>query len=196
MRSAVSRRVGAIPARLSLARRALGAWGARQVVVAFAGALGVGLVIGLATVLIPNSVFGREIPPVWWDYPVWILTSVLCGVLIATYVDPDPQSAVAADGTDRSVAADDETMTRRDRRTNRMGAAGGVLAWFAVGCPVCNKIALVALGYSGALTWFAPMQPFLAAIAVVLTVVAILLRLEGQVVCAVPVPRDREPVGV
>ena len=48
---------------------------------------------------------------------------------------------------------------------------GGVMAWFAVGCPVCNKIALVAFGYSGAITYFAPIQPFLALGAMVLTAV-------------------------
>ena len=42
------------------------------------------------------------------------------------------------------------------------------LAWFAVGCPVCNKLALLALGYSGAITWFTPVQPFLALGALIL----------------------------
>lgn len=60
------------------------------------------------------------------------------------------------------------------------------LAWFAVGCPVCNKIALLALGYSGAITWFAPVQPLLAVAAMVLTAVALVWRLRGQVVCPLP----------
>lgn len=62
---------------------------------------------------------------------------------------------------------------------------GAVLAWFAVGCPVCNKLALVALGYSGALTWFAPLQPLLAVTAVVLTGLALVWRLKGSVSCRV-----------
>lgn len=62
---------------------------------------------------------------------------------------------------------------------------GTVLAWFAVGCPVCNKIALLALGYSGAITWFAPMQPVLAALAVALCAIALVQRLKGMVVCEV-----------
>lgn len=61
-----------------------------------------------------------------------------------------------------------------------------MLAWFAVGCPVCNNLALLALGYSGALTWFAPAQPFLAALALVLSVIAVLSRLRGQVACPLP----------
>lgn len=70
-----------------------------------------------------------------------------------------------------------------------MGLVGGVLAWFAVGCPVCNKIALIALGYSGAITWFAPVQPFLAGAAVILCAVALVIRLKGQVLCTLPQPR-------
>ncbi|MEG3616720.1 hypothetical protein [Isoptericola haloaureus] len=150
-----------------LAVLGLRAWTPRQRVVAVVAALAVGLLIGWATVLIPNPVFSREIPPVWWNYPVWILTSVLSGMLVATYV--------------RSAApSDDET------RTSRLGMAGGVLAWFAVGCPVCNKLALLALGYSGAITWFAPVQPFLGLAALALTAVALVWRLRGQVACPTP----------
>ena len=64
--------------------------------------------------------------------------------------------------------------------------AGGILTWFAVGCPVCNKLALLALGYSGAITWFAPVQPYLAAIALLTTAAALVVRLRGQVLCLVP----------
>lgn len=134
------------------------------------GAIVVTALIGFATVLIPNDVFSRDIAPVWWDYPVWILTGLLCGALIATYVN-DP----GEDSADRS-----------QRRTGRMGMFGAVLGWFAVGCPVCNKIALLALGYTGALTWFAPFQPVLAVAALVLTGIALIWRLSGQVACPMP----------
>src|SRR5699024_12082967 len=71
-------------------------------------------------------------------------------------------------------------------RGGSMGTIGVVLGWFAVGCPVCNKIALLALGYTGALTWFAPLQPVLAVAALVLTSIALVWRLSGQVACPVP----------
>src|SRR5699024_11754339 len=60
----------------------------RSVGVAVGAALLVALVIGLATVLIPNPIFARDIPPTWWSYPVWLLTSALTGMLVATYVAP------------------------------------------------------------------------------------------------------------
>lgn len=154
------------PQTVRLAARGLRGWTTRQVWVAAGTAAGFGLFLGLATVLIPNTFFGRDIPPVWWNYPVWVLTSVLVGMLAATYVRGSGQE--------------------RDRRTSRLGVLGGVLAWFAVGCPVCNKLALLALGYSGAITWFAPVQPFLALGGLALTGVALVWRLRGQVACPVP----------
>lgn len=178
-----------------LAAQALRAWTARQVLVAIAAGAAVAVVIGVATVLIPNPVFGREIPPVWWNYPVWLVTSALSGMLVATYIRPhrsaasDAKATTAADGGSTDEGAGGEVEARR---SSRMGMAGGILAWFAVGCPVCNKLALLALGYSGAITWFTPVQPFLALGALILTGVALVWRLRGQVAC----PIRPEPVAV
>lgn len=166
----------AVREKLTLAGRSLRMWTPRQYLVALLAALGFGLLVGVSTVLIPNTVFMRDIDTVWWNYPVWILTSIGAGMLIATYVQrgAPAASAPAASGVDRI-----------ERRTTRMGIAGSVLTWFAVGCPVCNKIALLALGYSGAITWFAPLQPVLAIAAMILTGVALVWRLGGQLACPV-----------
>ncbi|GAA4743143.1 hypothetical protein [Gordonia alkaliphila] len=141
----------------------------RQAVVAFLVAAVMLVLVGLATVLIPNSLFSREIPPTAWNYPVWILTAVLAGLLAATYV------------TDKDAPAVEQT-----DREGRWGILGAGLTWFAVGCPVCNKIALLALGYSGALAWFAPLQPVLAVAALLLLWFALARRLEGAQMCALP----------
>ena len=160
--------------------QALRGWTSRQALVAIVTGLAVALVIGFATVLIPNPVFGREIPPVWWNYPVWLVTSALSGMLVATYV---------RQGEDGAAGSGDDGDEVEARRSSRLGMAGGILAWFAVGCPVCNKLALLALGYSGAISWFAPVQPFLALGALILTGVALVWRLRGQVACPVrPTP--------
>jgi hypothetical protein len=50
---------------------------------------------------------------------------------------------------------------------------------------VCNKIALVALGYSGAMNYFAPVQPFLAFAGVAILAYALIMRLNGEVKCQV-----------
>lgn len=153
-------------------------WTPRQIKAALVASAVVAVTIGIATVLIPNPLFARDIEPVWWNYPIWLLTSVLSGMLVATYVRP-----FAADTQARTQPPEEQT-----RRSSRMGLVGGVLAWFAVGCPVCNKLALVALGYSGAITWFAPVQPFLAGAAVLFCAAALVVRLKGQVLCTVPKP--------
>lgn len=199
MSSRLARPLRAGAESLRLAGRALGLWNARQVLVAAAAAIGVALLIGVATVLIPNPIFGREIPPVWWNYPVWLVTSTLSGMLLATYVRPrgaapaagadgDPGPATGppteADG-DPAPGTDPDADGGQEGRGSRLGVAGGVLAWFAVGCPVCNKLALLALGYAGAITWFAPLQPLLAVAALVLTGVALVWRLRGQIACPV-----------
>lgn len=150
---------------------ALRSWTVRQRLAAGGLSVAFALLIGIPTVLIPNPVFGRQVPVQSWSYPVWIASSVLAGMLAATYV--------------RRTRGTDTTATEgTSDAPGRFGMVGGVLAWFAVGCPVCNKIALLALGYSGAITWFAPVQPFLAAAALMMTAGALLMRLRGQVLCS------------
>lgn len=164
---------------------ALRQWTVRQWAAAGAGTVVVGMAIGLSTVLIPNGWFGREIESVAWNYPVWIMVSVLSGMLFATYVRPRAISQ-DPDGTEPQASPGDRL---EDRRESGLGMVGAVLGWFAVGCPVCNKIALIALGYTGALRWFAPFQPFLAVGAIAMSVTALALRLRGQIWCSIPTVR-------
>ena len=55
--------------------------------------------------------------------------------------------------------------------------AGGLLTFFAVGCPVCNRFVVSLIGTSGALNWFRPIQPVLGAAALGLLWVALRRRL-------------------
>ena len=160
-----------IGTQLRLALQAVRQWTGRKWLWALAFSALFLALMGASTVLIPNQFFTREIAAVWWNYPVWFVTSVAAGMLAATYV--------RAPVGERS---------REATRSARFGMAGGFLAWFAVGCPVCNKIALLALGYTGALTWFAPFQPVLAVLALVFTVGALVVRLRGEVSCLVSRP--------
>ncbi len=130
------------------------------------------LAIGLPTDVIPNPVFGRQGTPVEpWAVPVLVITAVLSGLLFATYM-----RAGDADETDANESLD---------RPSRFGSLGGLLSFFAVGCPICNKVVVVALGTSGALTWFAPVQPYLGVLALGLLAWALRVRLRGEVACPV-----------
>lgn len=148
--------------------RTLSSWSRRRWLSATAGAVATVLVVAIPTDLIPNPVFGREVGVTWWSWPVLVVTAALSGLLFATYVR-EP-------GTDAAAPA----------AVDRRGMAGGLLTYFAVGCPVCNKLVLLALGYSGALQWFAPVQPYLAVGAVVLLGWALRVRLAGALACPVP----------
>src|SRR5699024_10483283 len=114
-----------------------------------------------------------------------LVTSALSGMLVATYVKGQGVAGPAGEEGRAAAPSAAPDAGVEERRHSRMGMAGGILAWFAVGCPVCNKLALLALGYSGAITWFTPIQPFLAFGALILTGVALAWRLRGQVACPV-----------
>lgn len=143
------------------------AWPARRWWVAAAAAAGFTLLVAIPTDLIDTPVFGRAIPPTWWAWPSLLVSSILGGLLMATYV--------------QARAQPDRVASRRG------GWVGGALTYFAVGCPVCNKLVLLALGSAGAVTWFEPFQPVLQLVAVFLLAWALRSRLLGELSC----PADR-----
>lgn len=68
--------------------------------------------------------------------------------------------------------------------------SGGLLSFLAVGCPVCNKLVVLLLGLGGALQYFRPIQPVLAAAGLGLLVATLALRLRASASCEVPAARD------
>jgi hypothetical protein len=148
-------------------------WPPRRWQAAIVGGLIIAVLVAIPTAVIPNPVFGREIGVTWWSYPVVIVTGILGGLLVATYVRLPSEGAAAPPEAELDGAS-------------KLGVAGTLVTFFAVGCPVCNKLVLVALGASGAVTWFAPIQPLLAVASIVLMVVALRLRLRNETSCRVP----------
>ena len=139
-------------------------WSPKRWIVAVVTAVVTGVLISLPTAIIENPVFGRDVAVTSWSIPVVILTAVISGLIVATYIR-----------NDQSV---------EEESSIKIGGAGAFLSFLAVGCPVCNKIALVALGYSGALQYFAPVQPYLALIGVGLLMYALRKRLTGELMCS------------
>jgi hypothetical protein len=138
-------------------------WRQRQWLTAVVGAVVVAFAVGLPTDVIPNPLFGRPVDVTWWSYPSLAITSLLGGLLLATYV------------------AQPQPVTHELR-----GIAGGLLGFFAIGCPVCNKLVVIALGTYGALDWFAPTQPILAVLSMVLLALALRQGLHNADSCEVP----------
>lgn len=143
----------------------LRAWSIRRWITAAVSAIATGLVISIPTAVLENSFFGRDIAVTAWSIPVIVITSILSGLLFASYVNND------------SANVEDTSL--------KIGTAGAFFSFLAVGCPVCNKIALIALGYSGAIKYFAPVQPFLAFAGVAILAYALIMRLNGEVRCQV-----------
>lgn len=145
---------------------ALLAWPARRWIVAILVGGATYLILGLPTVVVNNNVFGRDIAVTSWAMPVLIGTSVLSGLLFATYV-----RVGEIQSTEREV---------------KLGSLGGFFSFLAIGCPVCNKLALIALGYSGAIKYFAPVQPYLAVLGLGLLAYALRQRLTNETSCRIP----------
>jgi hypothetical protein len=143
-------------------------WGLRRYAVAAAAACLWLVLSGVPTDLIDTPLFVRMTPAEWWNYPLWVAGAVLVGLLAATYVaDPGRESPGTSHGGKIF--------------------GGGLLSVFAVGCPVCNKLVVLALGASGALAYFAPLQPVLGLFTLGLLLYALRARLAGERSCPVDV---------
>lgn len=152
----VSMMSGRMPVRSARLRMGASAAGAlemrwRRFVTGFLiGFVGMAAVGGLPTDLVPNPWFTRMTPPQWFAYPVWLTGATLAGLLVASYLGVGARTCPGGVGRERYA-----------------GVFGSVGAWLAIGCPVCNKLVVAVLGVGGALTWFAPVQPWLAAMSLV-----------------------------
>lgn len=118
--------------------------------VALAGSVLTLLVLGIPTAVVPNPWFIRMTPTESFNVAVWLASALLAGPLIATYVV-------------RSTGLDVDAGEGRTRTS-----LAGIGAYLAIGCPICNKIVVAALGVSGALNVFAPLQPIIGAASVLL----------------------------
>ena len=125
------------------------------------------LAIALPSDLIDNRFFGRPVAPRTIDYIILATTAAFIGLILA--IRPTAATGVT------------EIAEAQDRRTYFSGA----LTFLAVGCPVCNQAVIALVGASGALAWWAPIQPVvgLAAIAVLIYTLSERLRTYKLAAC-------------
>ena len=129
-------------------------------------ALVAAVVIAVPSDLIDTPVFGRPEPVRGIDYVILAVTAGLIGLIFAIRV---PQ---------------DEASEKQDTRT----VWGGFVSFLAVGCPVCNQLVVGLVGTSGALSWWAPVQPLVGLAAVALLAWTLRYRLRTYELVACPVP--------
>ncbi len=108
--------------------------------------------IGVPTAIVDNPVFVRMTPVRPQDYVIWVLSSVLGGLIIGSFG------------------------ATRHRREGGKSLGGGILSYLAVGCPICNKLVVLLLGTSGALAWFAPLQLYIGIASIALLAWCLYLR--------------------
>jgi len=123
------------------------------------------LLIGIPSDLIDTPVFGRPVPTRPIDYVILAITAALIGLIFAIRVPGEP------------APADD---------TKPMW--GGFVSFLAVGCPVCNQAVVALVGTSGALSWWAPVQPIVGLAAIGLLLYALKKRLDTYRFVACPLP--------
>lgn len=140
-------------------------WPLKRWVVAIFAALLAFLLIGIPTAVLPTPFFGRAVAVTSWSMPVLFATSILTGLLIATYIKTD--------------------QVTEEERSLKVGGLGGFFSFIAVGCPVCNKIALLALGSTGAVRYFAPVQPYIATAGIALLFYAVRKRILTESHCSI-----------
>ena len=124
---------------------------------ALAAALAYAVLVAIPTGIIPNPLFARMLPAGPWNYGTWLLSAPLFGLIFAASLSPGFAPCPV----------------------RRPTTAGGLLAALAVGCPVCNKVVVLLLGVSGALTYYQPIQPLLGALSLLLLGSALWLRVRA-----------------
>ena len=141
--------------------------------VLFAGIAAV--LIAIPSDLIDTPIFGRPVAVRWIDYVILAVTSALIGLIFA--IRPEPADEAVSE--DLAVTVD-----RQGTRT----IWGGFVSFLAVGCPVCNQAVVALVGVSGALSWWAPVQPIIGLLAVGLLLYTLRKRLNTYKLAACPVP--------
>lgn len=130
------------------------------------------VLIAIPSDLIDTPIFGRPVEVRWIDYVVLAITSALIGLIFA--IRPE-----AAESSELAAAAE-----RQGTRT----IWGGFVSFLAVGCPVCNQAVVALVGVGGALSWWAPVQPFVGLLAVALLLYTLRKRLNTHKLTACPIP--------
>ncbi len=128
------------------------------------------LFIGIPSDIIDTPIFGRPVELRSIDYVIWLISSALIGLTFAIRLP--------------------NRLREAEEKNDIRATWGGFASFLAVGCPVCNQFVVAALGTSGALTWWAPVQPIFGALAIGFVLWALRTRLHTYQLVACPAPKS------
>lgn len=142
-----------------------------------AGAAGLlsAVAITVPTDLIDTVLFSRMTLVRSWDYILAALAVMLTALAAGLGRGARATPRCARPGSDTKTVG-----------AGPIAAAGAVA--LAVGCPLCNKLVIAGLGVSGALEFWAPVQPVLGAVSVLLLGFVVVLRWHAAVSGCRPAP--------
>jgi len=106
------------------------------------------VLMGVPADLIDTRFFGRPVEIRAIDYGIWAITSALIGLVFSIRLP--------------------ETQHQLHEQSSLRTMWGGLVSFLAVGCPVCNHLVVALVGTSGALSWWAPVQPVVGMLAIAL----------------------------
>lgn len=112
-------------------------------------AVGSFVLLGTVSALWANPFFVRMTPTSGFEIGLLALQAVLLGIYVAI---PVPACAF------------------------KLASAGGILNFLGVACPICNKLLMALFGANLLLTYLEPIRIYLAALGVLVTAVAIVVR--------------------
>ena len=140
------------------------------------------VLIGVPADLIDTPFFGRPVDTRPIDYVILAITSALIGLIFAIRAE-----TAGRDGPDTDQAETEDAETR-ETEEDTTTIWGGFVSFLAVGCPVCNQAVVALVGTSGALSWWAPVQPLVGLAAIGLLVYALRKRLATYEMTACRLP--------
>lgn len=122
-----------------------------------ASSIGLFILFGIPTALIPTPWFVRMISATFYDYIFLVLSSILLGAYIGVHL----YKKKVAKTCDATIVT---------------GGIGSILAF---GCPICNQLLVVLFGTTALLAYLEPYRPVLGALSVSLLVAALFWRIRN-----------------
>lgn len=135
----------------------------RQWRTAAVSALAAFVLVGEVGQTLPPASAGRMFPVLWWNWVALAVSSVLLGLIAATFVGSCGRRLLGRAGS---------------------GSAGAVAA-VAMACPVCSPLAIPLLGTGSVLAFLQPDRGWIALAAVAVLGLTLVLRLRGGAACRV-----------
>ena len=89
-------------------------------------------------------------PVKFFDWILIIISSILVGIFVYQYF-------LLKKVKDKSIIC---------------ATYGGIFSFMAFSCPICNKLIILLFGFSGAMTYFASIQPLIGIVGILLLVYA------------------------